>query len=327
MKNLTPSQLDQLIRLIEAFRLTAMLVDRQVDKLGLRPVVETTEEGVPKAPKLPKGNPLLGLALMAASHFNLGIALELGLKCLTALEGKSFETRGAEGHKLTLLYDGLSAQSRSYLETSFTRNRDPHGIMWLDLVFVETPESPDPTDTPAKKRVSDSFRDLCEHFDTEFKLKTKRYSPWEDAISGKLIQYIHDSSGLFRVVEDLQRLIVNKSKRGKSSTNKPNRKNNRPVFGRKPLGEISLTKRLLGLTIVTGIACAATGVVTSLFFERVGVGQGAFIGGFVGAGTCVMVWGGWELCNRFFPTQASKFLKHMFPKKPATFLERINRVD
>ena len=105
------------------------------------------------------------------------------------------------------------------------------------------------------------------------------------------------------------------------------RENNRPVFGRKPLGEISITKRLFGLTIISGVACAATGVVTSLFFERVGVGQGAFMGGFVGAPTSVIICGGWELCNRFFPNQASKFLNKMFPKKPATFLERINRVD
>ena len=210
MKNLTSSQLDQLFRLIKAFRLTAMLVDRQVDLSGLRPVVETTEEGAPQAPKLPKEDPLLGFAMMAAGHFNLGIALELGLKCLTALEGNSFETR----HELTPLFDGLSAQSQKYLQNSFARNSGPHGIMWLDLAIVEKPDSPDPGHTPSKKRVSANFRDLCEHFDTEFKLKTKRYSPWEDAIPGKLIHYIHDSSGLFCVVEDIQKLIVNKSQRG-----------------------------------------------------------------------------------------------------------------
>ncbi len=105
------------------------------------------------------------------------------------------------------------------------------------------------------------------------------------------------------------------------------RENNRPVFGRKPLGEISITKRLFGLTIVTGVACAATGVVTSFFFERLGVGQGAFMGGFVGVPGSIMMCGGWELWNRMFPKRASKFLNKMFPKKPATFLERINRVD
>lgn len=210
MKKLTSLQLDKLSRHIEAFRLTAMLVDRQVDLSELRPVLETTEKGTPKAPKLPKGDSLLGFAMMAASHFNLGIALELGLKCLTSLEGNSFKAR----HELTPLFDGLSAQSRSDIETSFARNTGPDGIMWLDLVFVETPECPNPTDTPSRKRVSANFRDLCEHFDTEFKLKTKRYSPWEDADWGKVLQYIHNSSGLFRVVEDIQRLIVNKSQRG-----------------------------------------------------------------------------------------------------------------
>ena len=105
------------------------------------------------------------------------------------------------------------------------------------------------------------------------------------------------------------------------------RKNNRPVFGRKPLGEISVTKRLFGLTILTGVACAATGVITSFFFERIGVGQGAFMGGFVGIGASVMLCGGWELWYRISPKQASKSLNKMFPKKQATFLERIDQVD
>ena len=105
------------------------------------------------------------------------------------------------------------------------------------------------------------------------------------------------------------------------------RKNNGPVFGKKPFGEISLTKRLFGVIGISGFACVATGVVTSLFFEPIGVGEGAFFGGFMGISTSCMVCGGWEFWNRFFPNQASKSLNKMFPKKPATFRERINRID
>ena len=127
MKNLTSLQMDKLSRHIEAFRLTAMLVDRQVDLSGLRPVLETTEKGTPKAPKLPKGDSLLGFAMMAASHFNLGIALELGLKCLTSLEGNSFKAR----HELTPLFIGLSAQSQSYIEILI---REKHRPTWHYVV-------------------------------------------------------------------------------------------------------------------------------------------------------------------------------------------------
>ena len=105
------------------------------------------------------------------------------------------------------------------------------------------------------------------------------------------------------------------------------RKNNRPIFGKKPLDKIPLAERLLGLMGISGVVCAATGIICSFFFESIAVGQGAFIGGFVGIGVSGMICGGWELWNRIFPKQASNCLNRMFPKKQRTFLERINRID
>ena len=94
------------------------------------------------------------------------------------------------------------------------------------------------------------------------------------------------------------------------------------VFGKKPLGSISFTKRLSGLMFVTGVACACAGVISSFFFASTELGQGAVVGGLTGASTSGSICAGWELLNRIFPKQASIFLNGMFPKKRAKLPDR-----
>lgn len=89
-------------------------------------------------------------------------------------------------------------------------------------------------------------------------------------------------------------------------------KSDKPIFGGKPLKEISFTKRLFGLMGLTTVACIASGLLTGFFFESVGVGMALFFGVFFGAIGSGVFCAWCDLWNR------------IFPKKPSPFLHRID---
>ena len=76
--------------------------------------------------------------------------------------------------------------------------------------------------------------------------------------------------------------------------------------------------------VITGFACACTGIISSFFFASIEVVQGAVVGGLTGASTSGLMCAGWELLNRIFPKQASNFLNWRFPKKRANYPDRLD---
>ena len=92
-------------------------------------------------------------------------------------------------------------------------------------------------------------------------------------------------------------------------------KNNMPIFAMKPLGKISFPKRLLGLMVVTGFACACAAAISGYFFGSTGVGREALVGGLSGASTSAVFCAVFELWKQIFPIQWSCFLNWMFRRK------------
>ena len=130
-------------------------------------------------------------ALKTASHFNLGIALELRLKCLLALQDGS-----RSGHHLTSLYDALGRRVQTRLDDCF---RDTWGANGCSLVaYVNTSSSTPPTRPP--ERPLARFRDFLEYFDQEMGLWTKRYA-WERASRTVWRHYLGDVGACLEFLE------------------------------------------------------------------------------------------------------------------------------
>ena len=103
-----------------AFAQTVWLIEEEISRLGVTGADDTRlgSEGWRSHD--------VWEALKTASHFNLGIALELRLKCLLALQEGS-----RIGHHLTFLYDALDRRVQSRLEGCF---RDTWGARGCTLV-------------------------------------------------------------------------------------------------------------------------------------------------------------------------------------------------
>lgn len=108
---------DQYIRILadtKAFAEIAWLIERRIQELGAK-------EGDP--------TPIGGAtgwrrhdvweSLKTVSHFNLGVALELRLKCLLALHDIEPERRGAQGHYLRKLLEQLPSEMLDRLKAMY----------------------------------------------------------------------------------------------------------------------------------------------------------------------------------------------------------------
>ena len=168
-----------------AFAQTVWLIEEEISRLGVTGADDTRlgSEGWRSHD--------VWEALKTASHFNLGIALELRLKCLLALQEGS-----RIGHHLTFLYDALDQRVQSRLEGCF---RDTWGARGCTLVaYVNTASSRPPTRPP--ERPLGRLRDFLEYFDQEMGLWTKRYA-WEKASRTVWRHYLRDLGACLEFLE------------------------------------------------------------------------------------------------------------------------------
>lgn len=120
------------------------------------------------------GSAVDGVVFLSMAHFNLGIAIELSMKCvMTSVEGPKWEKKGRAGHMLAGLYDDLAARGFDLNECfhdAWVQANVP--LTELAFQFTNTPGRP-------KTRLDDSkpndLRSYLERFDKLMKLWEKRY--------------------------------------------------------------------------------------------------------------------------------------------------------
>ena len=196
------AQCEKLIHDIRAFRDTASLIERNIDNLELRPVVAADYSTISWHPSGVEGF-FVWLSLTTVSHFNFGIAFELGLKCLILVHGEDPKKRL---HNFTKLFGDLSRLAPKIaerLETVF-RITDPM-LIAMNPVLIEGSSTVEPTEAP-KSRSIGNLKDFCMYFDKELKLSTQRYI-WEDAFAGKPVHYVHRLTVLFDLLNEIENSV------------------------------------------------------------------------------------------------------------------------
>ncbi len=188
----------KLIADARAFRQSAWLIEREIDRLQVRqgdlsPVGGST--GWPSHS--------VWEALKTASHFNLSISLELRLKCLLRLHD-ILPLQGPSGHCLAKLYyqfDNHGSSTKAKLEEIFRTVNRPFTL----VAFLST-DIPDIPEGPRERRV-ETLGDVLAYMDEDAQLWRKRYS-WEHAASRKWQYYIDDLEAFFEFLDKTESLAT-----------------------------------------------------------------------------------------------------------------------
>ena len=125
------------------------------------------------------------LATKAASHFNLGTALELMFKLILAIEGKNIPKE----HSLLLLFSQLSQTWQRKVLSSY--NRATEGKSECLIVATQSQDASLGVE-PTGGKIS-SLRDLLSCLDNDLMISTQRYF-WEPIECGRWAQFLDDIS-------------------------------------------------------------------------------------------------------------------------------------
>ncbi len=153
----------------KAFAESAWLIERRIRELGAK---EGDTSPIGGATGWRKHD--VWESLKTVSHFNLGVALELRLKCLLALHHIAPTRRGAQGHYLRKLLERLPSELLNRLEALYRQAMAERTVTLLAFISTQGPERPKgPPD-----RSLDTLRDFCTYLDEDVGLWGKRYA-WE----------------------------------------------------------------------------------------------------------------------------------------------------
>ena len=183
-----------------AFRQCAMLIEEEIDRLGVEPGDASPVGGA-------RGWPSHSVweSLKTASHFNLAIALELRLKCLLRLHDIQ-PLKDRSGHCLAKLYEqfGVSdSATEDRLERMFLQAITDRPLTLLAFLSTDTPERPEP---PGERELG-KLIDFFSYLDEDAELWKRRYS-WESADSNRWQHYIDDLGGLFDFLDASEALAT-----------------------------------------------------------------------------------------------------------------------
>jgi hypothetical protein len=197
---------DQYIRILadtKAFTESAWLIERRIQELGAK-------EGDP--------SPIGGAtgwrkhdvweSLKTVSHFNLGVALELRLKCLLALHRIEPRKRGTRGHYLRKLLEQLPHELLDRLEALYRQAMAERNVTLLAFISTQRPERPK---GPPNRRL-DTLRDFCAYLDEDVGLWSKRYA-WEQLDGqGKWRHYLTDLDAMLDFLDRSEQLAAELAK-------------------------------------------------------------------------------------------------------------------
>lgn len=158
-------QYRRLVADAKAFAQAAWLIEREIKQLNVNPTDRTRVGGT--------GWPAHEVweSLKTVSHFNVGISLELRLKCILAIK---LNYDPPQHHQLSDLYDQLPKTVCIQLDKLFEQAQGEEEISinaFVNTTNLEKPEGPPNRDLR-------NLKGFCIYFDKDMKLSTKRYT-WE----------------------------------------------------------------------------------------------------------------------------------------------------
>lgn len=171
----------------KAFAQAAWLIEREIKQLDVKPADRTRVGGT--------GWPAHEVweSLKTASHFNLGIALELRMKCLLAIKLNHVPPRH---HQLSNLYEQLPDNVRIKLNSLFKQVQGEEKITLEAFVNTATPATPE---GPPNRDLK-NLKDFCIYFDEDMKLPMKRYT-WEMLSKENWRHYLSNMDWMLRFLD------------------------------------------------------------------------------------------------------------------------------
>ena len=143
--------------------------------------------------------------LKTASHFNIGVALELRLKCLLQLKGTTWPP-GKDGHLLAKLYSRLPPEIAKRLSKLFQESTRGRTLTLRAFIHSTTPPQR-PADLPL-----DTVQDLFEYMDGDMALWEKRYS-WETVSAQVWRHYLDDLRPLLNFVARIENVGTDEARK------------------------------------------------------------------------------------------------------------------
>ena len=177
------SEYVMLVGQARAFAETVWLVESEIQRLGANPNHKSPIGGGTKG----WPSQTVWESLKTASHFNLGVALELRLKCLLKLKGATWPP-GKDGHMLANLYGLLPPEIAKQLTDLFQESTG--GCTITLRAFTNrflTDKAPKRPPSMSLNTVQDFFK----YMDRDMALWEKRYS-WERISAQVWRHYLDD---------------------------------------------------------------------------------------------------------------------------------------
>lgn len=176
------------------FKATAALVESDIRRRGVK---SKSTELVPD--ESGRTHHDMWVSMKTVSHFNLGIALELMLKLLVLLNGKTIPSH----HGLAKLHDDIPEKYQRQLEDVFQEcvRVLPNGFS--SIAFLNS-DSPKPVRSSLADRDMTTLREFLEYFDQDVLLYLKRYS-YELIEKQKWRHYLSDISAFVELINHVMR--------------------------------------------------------------------------------------------------------------------------
>ena len=187
---------------IHDFKTTAMHVDLEIRRLGVRDDREDAVQGMGG-----RTHREMWESMKAVSHFNLGTALELMLKLILVLNNVDLnEIPQRERHLLSKLYGAIPPKYQAQLESTYQASRGvlPDGYALIAWVNAASPTL-SPELQPVNRDVT-TLEGFFEYLDEDVMLRLKRYS-WEFVDQGRLRHYLSDISVFVELINRVMRDI------------------------------------------------------------------------------------------------------------------------
>ena len=135
-------------------------------------------------------------AFKTASHFNLGISLELALKNLFRLNGKE----PPHCHRYSKLYDTLEETWPGMATRMEQCCKRAAPTIKLVRVHPEQPSQPPPVPDPSPD--INTLRDLLVYLEEEMRMSTKRYASAYVGDDGPPRHYLEDIGGVVALIRE-----------------------------------------------------------------------------------------------------------------------------